>query len=76
MIDWDAVFRVLDYETQNLKLPHKKVSSKELATMIAATGACLGMAQTEQYGVKDKDMHHVFHSDVLGMNTIEMIGNM
>lgn len=73
MIDWDAFWNCMDYEIEQLNLPHRKVTGKELATFIGATGACLGMAQTEQYGVKNESMDHVFNGDVMGLSTKELI---
>lgn len=76
MIDWDAFWNVMDYEIDQLNLPHRKATNKELAKLIAANGACLGMAQTEQYGVKEKSMEHIFHGDVVGITTCELIETM
>jgi hypothetical protein len=73
MIDWDAFWNCMDYEIEQLNLSHRKVTRKELATFIGATGACLGMAQTDRYGVKDKGMDHVFNSEVTGLSTKELI---
>lgn len=73
MIDWDAFWNCMDYEIEQLKLPHRKATMKELATFIGATGACLGMTQTEQYGVKGKNIERVFNDDVNGITTLELI---
>lgn len=73
MIDWDAFWNCMDYEIEQLKLPHRKATGKELAIFIGATGACLGMTQTEQYGVKGKNTERVFNDDVNGITTLELI---